>query len=273
MRRDTDSTATDREAGPADAGDGALLLVAGEGLLTTFPLLRSPVVIGRDADCDVVLAHATLSRRHAQLDLGPPMTVQDLGSHNGTRVATTLLRAGQPVPITVGESFHVGRFSFVVVRAPRTQTLSSRGAGEALRIFDPTFASATTLLRDIAKSGVNALILGETGVGKEVLADTLHQLSGRPGSFVRVNCAALAPNLFESELFGHDKGAFTGAAHNRIGLLEAGQNGTVFLDEVGELPAPAQAKLLRAIESKRDRARRLHAPRQARRASRLRHQP
>src|SRR5262249_4009643 len=137
------------------------------------------------------------------------------------------------------------------VRTPRTASLSTmRGATEALRILHPTAEHATSLLRDIARSGVNALILGETGVGKEVLADTLHRLSQRKGAFVRVNCAALAPNLFESELFGHEKGAFTGADQSRVGLLEAAQGGTVFLDEVGELPAAAQAKLLRAIESK-----------------------
>jgi transcriptional regulator with PAS, ATPase and Fis domain len=106
------------------------------------------------------------------------------------------------------------------------------------------------LVRDIARSGVNALVLGETGVGKEVLAETLHRVSGRQGAFVRVNCATLAPTLFESELFGHEKGAFTGAAARRVGLLEAAQGGTVFLDEVGELPAAAQAKLLRVIETK-----------------------
>src|SRR6185312_14667151 len=119
---------------------------------------------------------------------------------------------------------------------------------EALRIVDPTGARPGSLLSDIALSGINALILGETGVGKEMLAETLHRLSRREGRFVCINCAAIAPALIESELFGHEKGAFTGAAQGREGLLEAAAGGTVFLDEVGELPLEAQAKLLRAIE-------------------------
>ena len=115
-------------------------------------------------------------------------------------------------------------------------------------MLDPTGAQPSALLTDLALSGINALILGETGVGKEVLAETLHRLSRRAGNLVCVNCAAIAPALVESELFGHEKGAFTGAATGRVGLLEAAEGGTVFLDEVGELPLEAQAKLLRALE-------------------------
>jgi DNA-binding NtrC family response regulator len=245
-------TETQRDDGEGAAGlDNGLLLVAGEGILTTFPLRGGETVIGRADECDVVIAHPTLSRKHAILRLGPPMTVQDLGSKNGTRVARKLLEGGEPAALAVGESFHIGRFSFVVVRAPRSRTLSSRqAAAEALHVLDPTVQKATSLVRDIAQSKVNALILGETGVGKEVLAGTLHELSGRKGALVRINCAALTPSLFESELFGHEKGAFTGAESARVGLLEAANKGTAFLDEVGELPSPAQAKLLRAIETK-----------------------
>jgi two-component system response regulator AtoC len=122
--------------------------------------------------------------------------------------------------------------------------------GEALRVADPTGERESSLVRSIAESDLNTLILGETGVGKEVLAETLHRLSGRKGALVRINCAAIAPALFESELFGYEKGAFTGAAQSRPGLLEAAEGGTVFLDEIGELPAPVQAKLLRAIETR-----------------------
>src|SRR5262249_5162498 len=103
----------------------------------------------------------------------------------------------------------------------------------------------------IAKTTLNALILGETGVGKELLAETVHKLSPRAARpFVKLNCAAFAETLLESQLFGHERGAFTGAVAAKPGLLETAEGGTVFLDEVGELPLTVQAKLLRVIEDR-----------------------
>jgi two-component system response regulator AtoC len=249
--RSTKTISRDRSVSPADELGSGLLLVAGEDKLTTFPLSRDEVVIGRDPACEVVVPDATLSRRHARLRLGPPLTLEDLGSKNGTLLARAPLERGKPVPFRVGESFFIGRFCCVVLRTPRATGRSSRsGAGESLRVVDPTPERATALIRDIAKSGINTLIIGETGVGKEVLAETLHRLSERTGALVGINCAAIAPALIESELFGHEKGAFTGATHARPGLLEAAAGGTLFLDEVGELPGAAQAKLLRVIETR-----------------------
>ncbi|MBL8620078.1 MAG: sigma 54-interacting transcriptional regulator [Myxococcales bacterium] len=234
----------DPAAGPTGA---ALLLVAGEGTFATHVLGGGDLVIGRGEGCDVRLDHRVLSRRHAILRAGPPRTIQDLGSTNGTRVGGEQHRGGAPVPLAANDSFHIGPFSFVVVAgaASDNRSLSAR---DATRIVDPTPAGVPRLVRDVAATLTNVVILGETGVGKEVLAETVHALSGRSGAITRINCAALSDTLLESELFGHEKGAFTGAAAQKAGLLESADRGTVFLDEVGELPLSIQAKLLRAIE-------------------------
>jgi two-component system, NtrC family, response regulator AtoC len=234
----------------ASAG-GDILLVAGPGQLLTFPLDRPEIIIGRDPHCDIVVNHRTLSRRHARLCLGPPVTVEDLGSTNGLRVARETHRGAPPVPIQPGESFHIGPFSFVFVqRTQDADSTSRRSGGERLRVVDPTIKGVPSFVAEVAVSDISVLILGASGVGKEVLAETIHKLSRRSGELTRINCAALAEPLLESELFGHERGAFTGAMATKIGLLESAQGGTVFLDEIGELPLGIQAKLLRAVESR-----------------------
>ena len=108
------------------------------------------------------------------------------------------------------------------------------------------------LARRAAAGNSNVLILGETGAGKEVLAETIHRTSARAGGpFMALNCAALSESVVESELFGHERGAFTGAAQAKPGLLEAAAGGTVFLDEIGEMPLTIQVKLLRVLETRR----------------------
>ncbi len=107
------------------------------------------------------------------------------------------------------------------------------------------------LINKVASSESTVLILGETGTGKELVAEAIHKTSKRKGQFIPVNCAAIPSELLESELFGHEKGAFTGADKARAGRFEMSSNGTLFLDEIGDIPLSLQAKLLRALESKK----------------------
>ena len=116
-------------------------------------------------------------------------------------------------------------------------------------LADPEMIRLHALAASVAVGNISILIIGETGSGKEILAEAIHRHSRRAGGmFLRLNCAALTESLLESELFGYEKGAFTGAAHSKAGLLETANGGTVFLDEVGEMPLSLQATLLRVIE-------------------------
>ena len=126
------------------------------------------------------------------------------------------------------------------------------GDAAALICESPAMQSLHKMLTRVAAGTINVLLLGETGVGKEVIADRLHQLSPRATKLIlKLNCAAFSDTLLESELFGHERGAFTGAVETKKGLLETADGGTVFLDEIGDLPIALQAKLLRVIEDRR----------------------
>jgi two-component system response regulator AtoC len=234
---------------------GYRLLVIGENQHTAHRLPRTgDVSIGRSESADIQMPDPLMSRVHAVLHLGANLAVSDLGSSNGTIVRGARIPANEPVPISVGDTIEVG--STVVIVQPEF----ARGAEPVERENGPdrTFAASDDpmeriykLARRIAMSNINVLLLGETGVGKEVMARTLHSFSPRASKpFLGLNCASLSESLFESELFGYEKGAFTGAQQTKPGLIETADGGTVFLDEVGEMPLSTQAKLLRVIEER-----------------------
>src|SRR5512143_630279 len=143
-----------------------------------------------------------------------------------------------------------GRVEYFVERMTTVREASSMPAGSGLVGKSPAFNRMLELVRRVAPSDTAALLLGESGTGKEVVAQVIHQQSARQrGPFVVVECSGLSEALFESELFGYEKGAFTGASQRKIGLVESASGGTLFLDEVGDIPLGMQVKLLRLLET------------------------
>jgi two-component system nitrogen regulation response regulator NtrX len=199
---------------------------------------------------------------------------------DGFEVLRQLVRAGLRIPVIVYtgtgnydrciQAIRLGASSFIDKSEPMervvqdiAQAVERRrlerevetlqrdlGAETALVGSSPALAQLRDGLRRVAPIPSPVLILGESGSGKEVVAREVHRTSGVPGAFVAINCAALPPDLVESELFGHERGAFTGAVSLRKGAFEAAAQGTLLLDEIGELPLPAQAKLLRVLEQR-----------------------
>jgi len=137
-------------------------------------------------------------------------------------------------------------------RSERLEAFVQRGTQEARIVSqDPRMAQTLELLHQVAPSNVSVLVVGESGTGKELVARDLHRLSGRQDQpLVALNCASVSESLAESELFGHEKGSFTGASARKLGLVELADGGTLFLDEIGDLDQSLQAKLLRTLEGK-----------------------
>lgn len=221
-----------------------------QGKTTTVDASQpAPVLVGQSASCGLVLGDRMVSRRHLSFEhVGTELRVTDLGSTNGTRVegvrvADAFVRGGERVELGA-TSLLVERVSLVM---PPTQSLAKQfgkllGASPEMRRLYP-------LLERLAASDVPVVIEGETGTGKEVLAESLHEQGPRSGGpFAVFDCTAIAPSLLESALFGHERGAFTGASELRRGIFEEAHGGTLFIDEIGDLDIALQARLLRALE-------------------------
>jgi DNA-binding NtrC family response regulator len=232
---------------PAEgAPPAARLRVRAGGRERTVPVTAAGVVVGKDPACDAPLEDAYVSARHLRIDAeGARWVLRDLGSTNGTFISgARVTRAELPLGVPV----HLGDAEIVLEprdapEPPDAQTF------EGMITRDAGMRQVFELVERVAASDAAVTIFGETGTGKELVARGLHARSGRrEGPFIPVNCSAIAESLIESELFGHEKGAFSGAERLRKGAFEEADRGTIFLDEIGELPLDLQPKLLRVLE-------------------------
>ena len=196
----------------------------------------------------LAIADARMSGQHARVTrVGGAWVLEDLGSKNGTRIGGERIERHSLVDgdvIVVGHTAVVFRTSGGEagdLDAPAT-------IAPGLSTLSPQLAELYAQLASAARTTVPIEVTGETGTGKELAARAVHALSGRPGAFAAVNCGALAGTLLESELFGHKKGAYTGADVERAGLVRTADRGTLFLDEIAELHASSQAALLRVLQ-------------------------
>ena len=193
----------------------------------------------------------TMSARHAQLKrVGTSWTVRDLDSTNGTlldgqRIEEAALRDGQLIEI--GATLLL--FRETSATAPLLDRVLAVPDAGALSTLSPLLDLAMARVERIAHSRLSVLVLGETGTGKEGIARAVHQRSKRAGPFVAVNAAAIPAPLLEAQLFGHVKGAFSGAIRDEIGFVRGAHGGTLFLDEIADLPASSQAALLRVLQN------------------------
>jgi transcriptional regulator with GAF, ATPase, and Fis domain len=193
-----------------------------------------------------------MSKAHARLERhGASWRLVDLGAKNGCFING---RASSVATLRDGDVFELGGTAFVFRDGPWLAE-AGPGAEDDLRMPTPELGTFhAELARDVAAAATIArartpvLIGGETGTGKEIVARAIHELSQRSGPFVAVNCGALPGNLVEAQLFGHRKGAFSGALNDEPGLVRASDGGTLLLDEVGELPESSQAALLRVLQ-------------------------
>ncbi len=228
-----------------------IVVTSGPDAGKTLTSAKERAVVGTHESADLVLTDETVSRFHFEVVAQDGrLLLRDLGSRNGTTLNGVAVLAAYltgPSAIRVGRSelsFELRSDPVKVPIHPSDRFCRMVGASVPMR-------RAFALLELAAASESGVLIEGETGTGKELAAESIHEMSSRKdGPFIVVDCASIPAELLESELFGHEKGAFTGAVTAREGAFEAASGGTIFLDEIGELELSLQPKLLRALERK-----------------------
>lgn len=215
---------------------------------------HTEAIIGSMSSCDVEIEDPFVSRRHCRLiHKDGHLLLMDLGSTNGTYVDDIRI---EQVSLPLKGSFRVGKTSIDYELDRHTEIIEPSieislgpmiGKSEAMR-------EVFSLIERVAPSDATILITGESGTGKDLVARLLHQLSHRAAKpFISINCGAIPASIIESQLFGHERGSFTGAVERMAGLIELSHGGTLFLDEIGEMPLELQTRLLNVIESRKIR--------------------
>jgi DNA-binding NtrC family response regulator len=241
---------TSIRAAPAEAVP-RLTAVSGPGAGRALAMLGALGTVGRHATNDLVVADTRVSGVHLELRrIGGRVHVRDAGSTNGTWIGPHRVTEIELAPggeLTIGETL-------LRLDIDTEASAPTPGTAEAFGELvgrSPAMRELFATLERISPKGLSVLVQGETGTGKEEIARAIHKASSRAEkAFVVIDAAALPETLAESLLFGHEKGAFTGAERRSVGLFEAADGGTVFLDEIGELPASIQAKFLRVLEQR-----------------------
>ncbi|MBI4816623.1 MAG: sigma 54-dependent Fis family transcriptional regulator [Deltaproteobacteria bacterium] len=228
-----------------------LLVIAGPERGQRAPFHAGSAKIGTAMGMTLRLTDPTVSRVHCELEMrGSRILVRDVGSTNGTIVEGVRVLEAE---VEAGSVLKLGQSAVRIElsESPAFVPMSEASELGELKGTSPEMRQVYAILERTAPTDSTVLIQGETGTGKDVAARSLHQASKRrAGPFVPIDCGAIPENLIESELFGHVRGAFSGASADRVGVFEEADGGTLFLDEIGEMPVSVQPKLLRALETK-----------------------